>query len=288
MKSLISEFSYGFALTNEIVGWQQLDTAPIFPSLIQEGQEGGGYDLHLDYPGMPLFLQFKRSDCMVGGTARECKLIQNLQRPYHRFEITDSSTSEQHRMLIDLEDPSNIVLYAAPRFHTVEQFNQAWQHQTVSSRSIFVSPNEIGNLPNGRHTVAFDDNRTWVCSDPKKIETLSASDIISKITKKLHKAEKPLREIIPELLEEVRAIEEIRKSGEYRDSADDPYSQDRIVAPALKTGETLSITGTTEPINVPVREPKPIEDKTLLQIRELSELSSVMFGTQMYILQKLK
>jgi len=152
MKSLISEFSYGFALTNEIVGWQQLDTAPIFPSLIQEGQAGGGYDLHLDYPGLPVFLQFKRSDCMKGGNAREYQLIQNLRRPYHRFEITDASTSEQHRMLIDLEDNTNIVLYAAPRFHTPEQFNQAWQHQTVSSRSIFVSPNEIGNLPNGRHT----------------------------------------------------------------------------------------------------------------------------------------
>jgi len=37
----ISEFSYGFALTNEIVAWATLKIAPIFPSLIEEGKKGG-------------------------------------------------------------------------------------------------------------------------------------------------------------------------------------------------------------------------------------------------------
>ena len=286
MKSLISEFSYGFALTNEIVGWQQLDTAPIFPSLIQEGQAGGCYDLHLDYPGLPLFLQFKRSDCMTGANAREYKLIPNLQRPYHRFEITDSSTSEQHRMLMDLEDSTNIVLYAAPRFHTPEEFNQAWQYQTVSSRSIFVSPNTIGNLPNGRHTVAFDQNRTWVCSEPKEIKTLSAGQLISKITKTIEKTEMPLRELIPNLLEDVRSIDDIRQSGEYREYYD-PEAQYKIAAPDYEEGASSVDATISEPFGISVRKPKPIEDETLLQIRELSELSSAIFGTQMYILQKI-
>jgi len=285
MKSLISEFSYGFALTNEIVGWQQLDTAPIFPSLIQEGQAGGGYDLHLDYPGLPVFLQFKRSDCMKGGNAREYQLIQNLRRPYHRFEITDASTSEQHRMLIDLEDNTNIVLYAAPRFHTPEQFNQAWQHQTVSSRSIFVSPNEIGNLPNGRHTIAFDRRRAWVCSEPKEIKTLSARKLISKITKTIEKAETPLRQLIPNLLETVQEIDEIRQTGEYREDYN-PDVQYKIASPDYEEEGSLIETAISEPLGIPIREPKPVKDETLLQIRELSELSSALFGTQMYILQK--
>lgn len=43
MKSDISEFSYGFALTNELVGWVNLRAAPDFPSLIEEGKPGGGY-----------------------------------------------------------------------------------------------------------------------------------------------------------------------------------------------------------------------------------------------------
>jgi len=36
----ISEFSYGFALTNEIVGWANLKAPPIFPSLVEEGKVG--------------------------------------------------------------------------------------------------------------------------------------------------------------------------------------------------------------------------------------------------------
>ena len=67
----ISEFSYGFALTNELVGWAPLAAAPIFPSLLEEGKAGGGYDVHLDAPGTPLYLQFKRSDCMKRKSAKE-------------------------------------------------------------------------------------------------------------------------------------------------------------------------------------------------------------------------
>lgn len=37
----ISEFSYGFALTNELVSWSKLTAASIFPSLIEEGKKGG-------------------------------------------------------------------------------------------------------------------------------------------------------------------------------------------------------------------------------------------------------
>jgi len=67
----ISEFSYGFALTHELIALagEPLRAAPIFPSLIEEGRAGGGYDVHLDVPGFPLFLQFKRSDCMVRRSA---------------------------------------------------------------------------------------------------------------------------------------------------------------------------------------------------------------------------
>ena len=67
MKPQISEFSYGYALTDELIHWHgtNLTAAPIFPSLYQEGQVGGGYDLMLQRPGLPLFLQFKLADCMV-------------------------------------------------------------------------------------------------------------------------------------------------------------------------------------------------------------------------------
>jgi hypothetical protein len=45
--------------------WKRgLKVAPVFPSLIQEGRTGGGYDVLLE-PGFPLFLQFKISQYMA-------------------------------------------------------------------------------------------------------------------------------------------------------------------------------------------------------------------------------
>ena len=75
MKPNLSEFSYGYALTDELIHRHGLPliAAPVFPSLYQEGQPGGGYDLLLERPGFPLFLQFKLADRMVKGTANEVK-----------------------------------------------------------------------------------------------------------------------------------------------------------------------------------------------------------------------
>ena len=57
MKPNISEFSYGYALTSELVRLFGIKGvgAPVFPSLKEEGSVG--YDVQV--PGLPLFLQFK-------------------------------------------------------------------------------------------------------------------------------------------------------------------------------------------------------------------------------------
>ncbi len=121
MQPEISEFSYGFALTNELVGWAELSVAPIFPSLIEEGKAGGGYDVKLDRPGAPLYLQFKRSECMARGSAGEIAMVHkqggNLTVPYYRFSITEAAKSDQHELLLALDTSPNIVFYVAPRFH---------------------------------------------------------------------------------------------------------------------------------------------------------------------------
>lgn len=73
MKPNISEFSYGYALTDELVHASGITItgAPVFPSLYSEGQAGGGWDVRIDRPGVPLFLQFKLSDKMKRGNCRE-------------------------------------------------------------------------------------------------------------------------------------------------------------------------------------------------------------------------
>ena len=89
MRPLLSEFSFGYALTEELVAGVigGLMAAPVFPSLIQEGQAGGGYDLQLPLAGAPLFLQFKLSDCMVYRSAAEWD---DFGHSYYRMHLRPS------------------------------------------------------------------------------------------------------------------------------------------------------------------------------------------------------
>ena len=157
MKPDISEFSYGYAITDELINWYgtSLTAAPVFPSLYREGQQGGGYDVMLQRPGLPLFLQFKLSDCMVRNSAQEVK-DGIFTTPFYRMHIRPTRHSEQHQMLLDLENDGNEVYYSAPAFHTPGQLNDAYLTHHVGDRSLWLRPSLIGVLPDGRdHRVAF-------------------------------------------------------------------------------------------------------------------------------------
>lgn len=207
----ISEFSYGFALTNELVRWAELSAAPIFPSLIEEGGPGGGFDVKLDRPGAPLFLQFKRSECMFRRSAREWKAVDaaggHLALPYYRFAITEALKSDQHELLLALDTAPNLVFYAAPRFHEISEINAAWHSQAVSARSLFIAPSEVGTLDEERHSVAFDGVRTWIFSEPRQVEAMTSRDLLEKIQSSLKQDARPLGERLPEIAEDLRAAE---------------------------------------------------------------------------------
>lgn len=207
----ISEFSYGFALTNELVRWGELSAAPIFPSLIEEGGPGGGFDVKLDRPGAPLYLQFKRSECMFRRSAREWKAVKaaggDLSLPYYRFAITEALKSEQHELLLALDTAPNLVFYAAPRFHEMSEINAAWHADAMSARSVFVAPSEVGSLDEQRHHVAFDRSRSWICSEPRQIRALGSRDLLEKIKGALSQDDRPLGERLPEIAEGLRAAE---------------------------------------------------------------------------------
>src|SRR6476659_6247420 len=117
MRPNISEFSYGFAVTSELVQAPGgVVAAPVFPSLIEEGQQGGGWDVRLDRPGVPLFLQFKLCDQMTRGTCREARQA-GFNVPCYRMHLRSARTSRQHEMLLQLEASGQEVFYSAPMFH---------------------------------------------------------------------------------------------------------------------------------------------------------------------------
>src|SRR5215472_9386227 len=101
MKPNISEFSYGYAVVDELIHWlgTPVKAAPVFPSLYQEGQDGGGWDVKLDRGGIPLFLQFKRSDGMKARSATEWR-NESYSNPYYRMYLRKRNHSIKHEMLL--------------------------------------------------------------------------------------------------------------------------------------------------------------------------------------------
>lgn len=292
----ISEFSYGFALTNELVGWTALKAAPVFPSLIEEGKKGGGYDVKLDAPGKPLYLQFKRAHCMTRRSAREIRSYGlDLQPSFYRFAITERKISFQHTSLFELDDGANLVFYVAPRFHTFDEINSAWEEQRVVQRSIFVSPREIGLIDDDRaHTVSSDQWNAYFCSEPKKIKALTVADLQKRILGKLEDDARPIRAQLGEWLSELRSTRErahqtqldveerIRARKEGRAGGIWWTEPDELTA-----GRFLGKASHRFPPPVPemdVRSPKSLNPERLL-LRQISDEARRSFNAQLLIVQ---
>ena len=172
MRPNISEFSYGFAITSEFVQAPgAITAAPVFPSLRAEGQQGGGWDVRLDRPGVPLFLQFKLCDQMTRRTCRETRQA-GFNVPCYRMYLRPARSSRQHEMLLDLEATGQEVYYSAPMFHQPDELNDAFLQRSVRARSIWIRPTEIGLLPDdGDHHVSFAPGSPWMLfSKPRPIE----------------------------------------------------------------------------------------------------------------------
>jgi len=310
MKPRISEFSYGFALTNELVGWAELSAAPVFPSLIEEGRAGGGYDVKLERPGVPLFLQFKRSEFLTRRSGREAREIAKtgarIGIPYYRFAVTESWKSDQHELLLALDVAPNFVFYAAPRFYRVDEINAAWHANAVASRSIFVAPHQIGTLTDEPHAVAFDRQGVWVCSEPRRIESLSSRDLADKLLAALNQDERPLRDKLGELTDDLHAAEvrgreriyqrsreelarreeALRRSYAERSANSDQAAVDRILPAWSVPSEDLA--ESEPPFEVPESLPGRVAKDLapeLLQLRQAADTAARLFDTQLVIVQ---
>ena len=156
-----SEFTYGFALINELVGSPNppILSVPVFPSLLAEGRAGGGYDVALSRPGRPLFLQFKLAQYMHGWNAREFSQPSRqrpfFNRPFYRMHVRPRGASKQHELLLDLEQQRiGRVQYCAPAFHTLGQLNAFYNAKRIARYSRFVRPSQLPTIS--------DDDEHWL------------------------------------------------------------------------------------------------------------------------------
>jgi len=210
MKLSFTEFSYGYAFTENLIRWSgtRPNQAPVFPNLIQEGRLG--YDVKIEMPALPLFFQFKLPELMVRDTAREIKKLRiaDLTAPFFRMSLMRPDISDQHINLIHLEHKfPNSVFYVSPKFHDSESFNQAYIKAEVHILSACFSPNDIGKiLDNKSHSIAYppDSSVAWLCSEPRKVKISNFNEIMRIFNEeKIRIAERTFNDVIPHIREKI-------------------------------------------------------------------------------------
>ena len=181
-----TEFSFGYAFTENLIrsASSRPRGAPFFPNLLQEAQLG--YDVRIDLPGCPLYLQFKLPELMVRNSAMEIsRYCLDIDLPFFRMYLMKRNLSKQHKRLIELEEKStDAVYYASPIMESVSAFNTAYNSAAVHRQSIFFSPGNIGPLPDDeQHVIAYRDGLgyAWLCSKPNEISVLQYENISEKL-----------------------------------------------------------------------------------------------------------
>jgi hypothetical protein len=201
-----SEFTYGYCVTEDLIVGKgtELTAAPVFPSLIEEGQTGKGYDVQLDRPGTPLFLQFKLVHQMVRDNASEAQRG-HFTTPFYRIHLRSRALSDQHASLLALEQAGNDVFYVAPGFYTKADLNAAYAKRRVWDRSFRIRPSAIGPLPDDKHHhVTFKtatSNWRFYSEDPSREGTgLNTKEIAASLRSRIaERGRRTLKEQVPEL-----------------------------------------------------------------------------------------
>jgi hypothetical protein len=260
MRPDISEFSYGYALTEELVSAHQsaITAAPIFPSLIAEGKEGAGWDMRLELLGIPAFLQFKVGHPVMRRTATEFtsnKFSVPVPPPKknqplcYRFYLRASKHSSQHASLVGLE-AQHLVYYVAPAFHKPAQLDQAYLDKTVAQDSFWLRPSAV-TLPDSReHHVSYLTPAGPYCfcsSYPTALEIDGSFEGFLRRAREHLANRRPVQldDLLTDVSEQISALASERESSvnprEVRRPNDTGLQLGYMVPEVAKRNETLEI-----------------------------------------------
>jgi hypothetical protein len=192
-KISISETQFAFAFFHKYLLLNKDDDVTFcFPSLRQEGDPEFNYagaDLVID---TNLFFQFKMPDFLRNRNTTEI-IAGHLDgdfRPYYRFYIKNSDTSNQFNLLKNAaRNPLNIVRYISPMFHTDRRqsdddafyayFRMTPENSMNYVCSInfdqFVRPVETNLSTDDSHKICYNtdsvlNNYAYLFSEPKSIK----------------------------------------------------------------------------------------------------------------------
>lgn len=152
-----SEFTLGYGVTRyfeELFGARRV--LPNFPT--QNEEADGGYDVDILAHGVPLFIQFKRSEIMTRRSATEYKQHPaDWEMPIFRMHLHGHNEFRQHYLLQGLEDDGNTAVYITSQVRNKALLNQYYEGNRILDASRIFLPSEIV-LPNvhQRHHVSFN------------------------------------------------------------------------------------------------------------------------------------
>lgn len=146
IEAKFTEFSYGYAVVNEILASSDsvILSAPYFPSLYDEGKTLG-FDVMLNFEGIPVFYQFKLADHVTSGP-----YIGDFGGSYYKMKIRSKTKSKQHKLLVQLAKQGEDVRYIAPAFHTVDEFDYHYLNGRILGNSASFDVLEIGEIADNK------------------------------------------------------------------------------------------------------------------------------------------
>ncbi len=150
MRAEFSEFSYGFALSYEIMSalLPQVVSEPLFPSFVSDDDFGSSIE-----HGWPIFLRFKLAEYMKMPRARHWS---DYDHPFFRLALPSRKHSNQHNLLRALAEREPEVYYAAPMFYRQIEFNQAFLANRILEQSVFIPLQALPDLTDDRdHHLTF-------------------------------------------------------------------------------------------------------------------------------------
>jgi hypothetical protein len=228
----LSEFSYGYGVTREVENLLRsagIRATPFLPSLIHE--KDVGFDVAFRARGTVIMLQFKLGESLYRFRNRPpFRGIPKLDRPFWRFHVNTAEANGQFETLLKAERDGADAYYAAPLLVDWSQYLSAYQAARVLKQSILIRPSAIrtavdrSRAPDGNHRIVYDDDRTYVCSEPEALERAQPTTIAEQVRARLSEGPQ-LSDSIRRLFRGLDEHHAIRRTADLGRDHDSPVGE---------------------------------------------------------------
>ena len=159
-KNKLAERSYEFAVVHKLLTLDKVEDImpPRFPTSRRESHVG--YDVTMDFKGVPVSLQFKIPRRLRAANARE---HENHLGPYCRIDIREK---QKTRMTNRAADKCRLGFFVAPKFDSHETFERVFCAGEILEQSVWIPLKCLASQNPGKiRCVTFTEDRALIHHD---------------------------------------------------------------------------------------------------------------------------